>query len=59
MQTARSGKTSPEEISHGTITTIGARAVDAGTPILNPGEAAILASGAKLVAGHSRQVKGL
>lgn len=48
VQTARSGKTSPEEMSHGTvtITNIGALGVDAGTPILNPGEAAILAFGA-------------
>lgn len=47
VQTARSGKTSPEEMSHGTITitNIGALGVDAGTPILNPGEAAILAFG--------------
>jgi len=48
VQTARSGKTSPEEMSHGTITitNIGALGVDAGTPILNPSEAAILAFGA-------------
>jgi len=48
VQTARAGKTSPQEMSHGTITitNIGALGVDAGTPILNPGEAAILAFGA-------------
>ena len=48
VQTARAGKTSPEEMSRGTIaiTNIGALGVDAGTPILNPGEAAILAFGA-------------
>lgn len=48
IQTARSGKTSPEEMSNGTvtITNIGALGVDAGTPILNPGESAILAFGA-------------
>lgn len=48
VNTARSGKTSTEEMSRGTITitNIGALGVDAGTPILNPGEAAILAFGA-------------
>ena len=47
VTTARSGKTSPEQMSRGTITitNIGALGVDAGTPILNPGEAAILAFG--------------
>ncbi|WP_394942072.1 dihydrolipoamide acetyltransferase family protein [Psychromicrobium sp. YIM B11713] len=46
--TARAGKTSPEELSRGTIsiTNIGVFGIDAGTPILNPGEAAILAMGA-------------
>ena len=45
---ARSGKTPPADMSGGTltITNIGALGVDAGTPILNPGEAAILAFGA-------------
>ncbi|MCZ4521732.1 dihydrolipoamide acetyltransferase family protein [Rhodococcus ruber] len=45
---ARSGRTSPADMSQGTvtITNIGALGVDAGTPILNPGEAAILAFGA-------------
>ncbi|AWB90915.1 dihydrolipoamide acetyltransferase family protein [Aeromicrobium chenweiae] len=48
VQTARAGRTSPEQMSHGTvtITNIGALGVDAGTPILNPGESAILAFGA-------------
>ncbi|MFI5429541.1 dihydrolipoamide acetyltransferase family protein [Aeromicrobium sp. UC242_57] len=47
VATARAGKTSPEQMSRGTITitNIGALGVDAGTPILNPGEAAILAFG--------------
>ncbi|WLQ05368.1 dihydrolipoamide acetyltransferase family protein [Arthrobacter oryzae] len=47
-ETARSGKTSPAELSGGTIsiTNIGVFGIDAGTPILNPGEAAILAMGA-------------
>ncbi|MFC7849077.1 dihydrolipoamide acetyltransferase family protein [Arthrobacter sp. NPDC057388] len=46
--TARAGKTSPEDLSGGTIsiTNIGVFGTDAGTPILNPGEAAILAMGA-------------
>ncbi|MDF2469919.1 MAG: branched-chain alpha-keto acid dehydrogenase subunit, partial [Rhodococcus erythropolis] len=45
---ARSGKTPPADMARGTvtITNIGALGVDAGTPILNPGEAAILAFGA-------------
>jgi 2-oxoisovalerate dehydrogenase E2 component (dihydrolipoyl transacylase) len=45
---AREGRVSPERMSGGTITitNIGAFGVDAGTPILNPGEAAILAFGA-------------
>jgi pyruvate dehydrogenase E2 component (dihydrolipoamide acetyltransferase) len=46
--TARAGKSSPEDLSGGTIsiTNIGVFGIDAGTPILNPGEAAILALGA-------------
>ncbi|ACL39391.1 catalytic domain of components of various dehydrogenase complexes [Pseudarthrobacter chlorophenolicus A6] len=46
--TARSGKTAPSDLSGGTmsITNIGVFGIDAGTPILNPGEAAILALGA-------------
>jgi pyruvate dehydrogenase E2 component (dihydrolipoamide acetyltransferase) len=46
--TARSGKTSPVDLSGGTIsiTNIGVFGIDAGTPILNPGEAAIVAMGA-------------
>ncbi|MFE4196820.1 dihydrolipoamide acetyltransferase family protein [Paenarthrobacter sp. NPDC056912] len=44
---ARAGKTSPAQLSGGTIsiTNIGVFGIDAGTPILNPGEAAILAVG--------------
>lgn len=47
-ETARAGRTSPAELSGGTIsiTNIGVFGIDAGTPILNPGEAAILAMGA-------------
>lgn len=46
--TARSGKTSPADLMGGTftITNVGVFGVDTGTPILNPGEAAILAVGA-------------
>jgi len=47
IATAREGKTSPADMSGGTvtITNVGVFGVDAGTPILNPGEAAILAFG--------------
>lgn len=46
--TARSGKTQPADLAGGTfsITNIGVFGIDAGTPILNPGEAGILALGA-------------
>ncbi len=46
--TARSGKATPADLSGGTITitNVGVFGVDAGTPILTPGEAAILAFGA-------------
>ncbi|TFD58747.1 2-oxo acid dehydrogenase subunit E2 [Cryobacterium suzukii] len=45
---ARAGTTTPAALSGGTITitNIGVFGIDAGTPILNPGEAAILAMGA-------------
>jgi pyruvate dehydrogenase E2 component (dihydrolipoamide acetyltransferase) len=48
VETARSGKTQPEEMSGGTftITNVGVFGVDSGTPIINPGESAILAFGA-------------
>lgn len=47
-ETARSGRTSPSDMTGGTfsITNVGVFGVDAGTPIINPGEAAILAVGA-------------
>jgi len=47
-ETARSGRTTPAGMSGGTITitNVGVFGVDTGTPILNPGEAAILAFGA-------------
>ncbi|MGA8986944.1 dihydrolipoamide acetyltransferase family protein [Aeromicrobium sp.] len=46
--TARDGRTQPAQMSGGsfTITNIGVFGIDAGTPILNPGEAGILAVGA-------------
>jgi 2-oxoisovalerate dehydrogenase E2 component (dihydrolipoyl transacylase) len=46
--TAREGKTAPADLSGGTITitNVGVFGVDNGTPILNPGEAAILCFGA-------------
>jgi pyruvate dehydrogenase E2 component (dihydrolipoamide acetyltransferase) len=45
--TARAGKTAPADLVGGTITitNVGVFGVDTGTPILNPGEAAILAVG--------------
>jgi pyruvate dehydrogenase E2 component (dihydrolipoamide acetyltransferase) len=48
VSTAREGKTQPASMSGGsiTITNVGVFGVDTGTPILNPGEAAILAFGA-------------
>ncbi|MBB3045106.1 2-oxo acid dehydrogenase subunit E2 [Nocardioides soli] len=48
VETARSGRTQPAEMSGGTftITNVGVFGIDAGTPIINPGESAILAFGA-------------
>ena len=48
VSTARDGKTSPAAMQGGTvtITNVGVFGVDTGTPILNPGESAILAVGA-------------
>jgi pyruvate dehydrogenase E2 component (dihydrolipoamide acetyltransferase) len=45
--TARDGKTQPAEMSGGTvtITNVGVFGMDTGTPILNPGESAIVALG--------------
>ena len=45
---ARAGRTTPAAMSDGTITitNVGVFGIDTGTPILNPGEAAILAFGA-------------
>jgi pyruvate dehydrogenase E2 component (dihydrolipoamide acetyltransferase) len=46
--TAREGRTQPAEMSGGTITitNVGVFGVDSGTPIINPGESAIVAFGA-------------
>ncbi|MCB0908242.1 MAG: 2-oxo acid dehydrogenase subunit E2, partial [Nocardioidaceae bacterium] len=46
--TAREGRTQPAEMSGGTftITNVGVFGIDSGTPIINPGESAILAFGA-------------
>lgn len=46
--TARTGKTTPQAMMDGTvtITNVGVFGIDTGTPILNPGESAILAFGA-------------
>ncbi len=46
--TARQGRTQPSEMAGGsfTITNVGVFGVDAGTPIINPGESAILCFGA-------------
>jgi pyruvate dehydrogenase E2 component (dihydrolipoamide acetyltransferase) len=48
VQVAKSGKTPPADMTGGTfsITNVGVFGVDSGTPILPPGEAAILAFGA-------------
>lgn len=48
IRTAREGRSTPADLSRGTITitNIGVFGVDTGTPILNPGEAAILCFGA-------------
>ncbi|KHK95288.1 hypothetical protein LK09_19545 [Microbacterium mangrovi] len=47
-RTAREGRTTPAQMMGGTftITNIGALGIEAGTPILNPGEAGILGVGA-------------
>ncbi len=48
VRTAKSGKTPPADMAHGTlsITNVGVFGIDTGTPILPPGESAILAFGA-------------
>src|SRR6478736_114691 len=48
VDVARSGKTQPADMAGGTftITNVGVFGVDAGTPIINPGESAILCFGA-------------
>ena len=63
--TARAGKATPADLSGGTITitNVGVFGVDAGTPILTPGEAAILAFGGSgdlpwVVDGRTRGPEG-
>ncbi|MFC5719674.1 dihydrolipoamide acetyltransferase family protein [Streptomyces gamaensis] len=48
VATAREGRTAPADMQGGTITitNVGVFGIDTGTPILNPGESAILALGA-------------
>lgn len=48
VQTARTGRTSPADMAQGTfsITNFGVFGIDAGTPIIPPGESAILGLGA-------------
>jgi pyruvate dehydrogenase E2 component (dihydrolipoamide acetyltransferase) len=48
ISTAREGRTAPADMQGGTvtITNVGVFGIDTGTPILNPGESAILAFGA-------------
>jgi 2-oxoisovalerate dehydrogenase E2 component (dihydrolipoyl transacylase) len=48
VEVARAGKTAPTDMQGGTITitNVGVFGVDTGTPIINPGESAILAFGA-------------
>ena len=47
VETARAGRTQPAEMAGGTITitNVGVFGVDSGTPIINPGESAILCFG--------------
>jgi pyruvate dehydrogenase E2 component (dihydrolipoamide acetyltransferase) len=47
VETAKAGKTTPADMSGGTITitNVGVFGVDGGTPIINPGESAILCMG--------------
>ena len=47
-ETARAGKTAPAQMTGGsiTITNVGVFGIDTGTPIINPGESAIVAFGA-------------
>jgi pyruvate dehydrogenase E2 component (dihydrolipoamide acetyltransferase) len=47
VETAKAGRTTPADMSGGTITitNVGVFGVDGGTPIINPGESAILCMG--------------
>jgi len=48
VETAKAGRTTPADMAGGTftITNVGVFGIDGGTPIINPGESAILAMGA-------------
>ncbi len=48
VESARAGRTSPSDMARGTITitNVGTFGIDTGTPIINPGESAILCFGA-------------
>lgn len=48
VETARAGRSTPADLTGGTftITNVGVFGIDGGTPIINPGESAILAVGA-------------
>ncbi len=48
VETAKAGRTTPADMAGGTftITNVGVFGIDGGTPIINPGESAILAVGA-------------
>ena len=48
VETARAGRTAPADMAHGTITitNVGVFGIDTGTPLINPGESAIVCFGA-------------
>ena len=48
VETARAGRTTPADMAHGTITitNVGVFGIDTGTPLINPGESAIVCCGA-------------
>ena len=48
VETARAGRTTPADMAHGTITitNVGVFGIDTGTPLINPGESAIVCFGA-------------
>ena len=60
VETAKAGKTSPADMSGGTITitNVGVFGVDGGTPIINPGESAILCMGRAVAEAVGRRRRG-